>query len=252
MFLHLPGCPEFVEGAFRHARENVDHGVQPILLISFCKCNYFQSECKEGTIKESVHKKHLAYNVKQSQQLTEEVSVGPPVVVLQIVVQIVQEQLLLLLLLDLADHPHVEVHHERGDLARLPVLPQPAGNVEQYRLKEECEAHPLVVRHISPLVLLIVSACHDTRVGHVPAHVQGEGPGNGVGRVDPAIQVEYIVRNIVCVNAVDGIANILSCGDNYRERQQDHRRYAPVKSEHRTVYVNVRDFDEGLQPQKYV
>ena len=73
----------------------------------------------------------------------------------------------------------------------------------------------------------------------------------------------------VCVNAVDGIANILSCGDNYRERQQDHRRYAPrtkmlnpfnsqdllllpVKSEHRTVYVNVRDFDEGLQPQKYV
>ena len=70
------------------------------------------------------------------------------------------------------------------------------------------------------------------------------------------------------MNAVDGIANILSCGDNYRERQQDHRGYAPrtemlklfysqdlllpVKSEHRTVYVNVRDFDEGLQPQKYV
>lgn len=26
----------------------------------------------------------------------------------------------------------------------------------------------------------------------------------------------------------------------------------PVKSEHRAVYVNVRDFDEGLQPQKYV
>ena len=72
------------------------------------------------------------------------------------------------------------------------------------------------------------------------------------------------------MNAVDRIANILSCGDNYRKRQQDHRRYAPrksgenvtsfilsqdllpVKSEHRAVYVNVRDFDEGLQPQKYV
>ena len=26
----------------------------------------------------------------------------------------------------------------------------------------------------------------------------------------------------------------------------------PVKSEHRAVDVNVRDFDEGLQPQKYV
>ena len=35
-----------------------------LYLISFCKCNYFQSECKEGTIKESVHKKHLAYKVK--------------------------------------------------------------------------------------------------------------------------------------------------------------------------------------------
>ena len=79
----------------------------------------------------------ITYNVKQSQQLTKEVSVGPPVVVLQIVVQIVQEQLLLLLLLHLADHPHVEVHHESGDLARLPVLPQPAGNVEQYRLRKE-------------------------------------------------------------------------------------------------------------------
>ena len=35
-----------------------------LYLISFCKCNYFQSECKEGTIKESVHKKHLAQKVK--------------------------------------------------------------------------------------------------------------------------------------------------------------------------------------------
>ena len=34
-----------------------------LYLISFCKCNYFQSECKEGTIKESVHKKHLACKV---------------------------------------------------------------------------------------------------------------------------------------------------------------------------------------------
>lgn len=90
-----------------------------------------------GRRQESTFISLITYNVKQSQQLTEEVSVGPPVVVLQIVVQIVQEQLLLLLLLDLADHPHVEVHHERGDLARLPVLPQPAGNVEQYRLRQD-------------------------------------------------------------------------------------------------------------------
>ena len=96
---------------------------------------YLNSFSVWGRGSESTVKSLVTYNVKQSQQLTEEVSVGPPVVVLQIVVQIIQEQLLLLLLLDLADHPDVEVHHERGDLPRLPVLPQPAGNVEQDRLR---------------------------------------------------------------------------------------------------------------------
>ena len=42
---------------------------------------------------------------------------------------------------------------------------------------------------------------HDTGMGHVPAHVQGEGPGYCVGRVDPAIQVEHIVRNILAIHA---------------------------------------------------
>ena len=32
-----------------------------VYLISFRKCDNFQSKCKEGTIKKSVHKKHLAY-----------------------------------------------------------------------------------------------------------------------------------------------------------------------------------------------
>ena len=77
----------------------------------------------------------LTYDVDEGEEFTEEVSVGPPVVVLQIVVQIIQEKLLLLLLLDLADHPHVEVHHQSCYLPRLPVLPQPAGYVEQDRLR---------------------------------------------------------------------------------------------------------------------
>ena len=38
---------------------------------------------------------------------------------------------------------------------------------------------------------------HDPRVGHIPAHVEGEGTGDGVGRVDPAVKVEHIVRYIL-------------------------------------------------------
>ena len=53
---------------------------------------------------------------------------------------------------------------------------------------------------------------HDPRMGHVSAHVQGEGPGYCVGRVDPAIQVEHIVRNILAIHTyyrvnIDGKTN---------------------------------------------
>ena len=47
-------------------------------------------------------------------------------------------------------------------------------------LKEQREADPLVVGHVSPLVLLVVGAGHDARVGHVAPHVEGEGAGDGV------------------------------------------------------------------------
>ena len=47
-------------------------------------------------------------------------------------------------------------------------------------LKEKSEADPLVVGDVSPLVLLVVSAGHHPGVGHVPPHMEGEGPGYGV------------------------------------------------------------------------
>ena len=47
-------------------------------------------------------------------------------------------------------------------------------------LKEESESHPLIIRHISSLVLLVVSAGHHSRVGYVSTNVEGEGSGYGV------------------------------------------------------------------------
>ena len=43
--------------------------------------------------------------------------------ILQVVIQVVQEELLLLLFLHLGDNSDVEIHHEGGNFAGLPVLP---------------------------------------------------------------------------------------------------------------------------------
>ena len=78
----------------------------------------------------------LTHDVEEGEELAEEISVRPEVVVLQVGVEVVDEQLLFLPLLHLGDDPQVEVHHEGGDLARLPVFPQPPRDVKEDRLKE--------------------------------------------------------------------------------------------------------------------
>ena len=79
----------------------------------------------------------LTHDVEEGEELAEEISVRPEVVVLQVGVEVVDEELLLLPLLHLGDDPQVEVHHEGGDLARLPVFPQPPRDVKEDRLKRE-------------------------------------------------------------------------------------------------------------------
>ena len=63
------------------------------------------------------------YYVEESEQLAKEVAIGPPVVILQVVVQIIEKELLLLFFLHFGDDANVEVHHEGGDLTGLPILP---------------------------------------------------------------------------------------------------------------------------------
>ena len=69
-------------------------------------------------------------------------------------------------------------------------------------LKEKSEADPLVVGDVSPLVFLVVCRGHHPGVGHLPPHVQGERPGDGVGGVDPAVEVEHLVRDVLEHNRV--------------------------------------------------
>ena len=50
--------------------------------------------------------------------------------------------------------------------------------------------------------------------------------------MDPAVQIEDVVGNVVSVNAVDRVADVLPRRDDYREREQDDRADAPVEAKH--------------------
>ena len=59
-------------------------------------------------------------------------------------------------------------------------------------LEEKTEADPLVVFVISPL--LGVDGLVNARVGHVHSYSLPEGAGDGVGGVDPAERVQYVLQ----------------------------------------------------------
>ena len=65
----------------------------------------------------------------------------------------------------------------------------------QKYLEEKAEADPLVVLDISPL--LRVNGFVNSRVGHIETHPFPEGTGYGVGRVDPAVSVQHVLRDIL-------------------------------------------------------
>ena len=87
---------------------------------------------------------------------------------------------------------------------------------------------------------------------HLVAHVERQRPGNGVGGMDPTIQIEDVVWDVLGVDTVDGIAHVLASGDDDRERQQDHRADAPVKAKHGRVDVDVAHLDQRLETQEDV
>ena len=70
--------------------------------------------------------------------------------------------------------------------------------------------------------------------------------------MDPAIEIEDVIRHIVGVDAVNGIAHILAGGDDHREGEKDHRADAPVQSEHGAIDVNMADLNQGLESKEYI
>jgi len=75
---------------------------------------------------------------------------------------------------------------------------------------------------------------------------------DSVGRVDPTVCVENVLRNILGVDAVDRVADVLSRRHNQTEGQQDHHRDAVMQPEHGGVNVDVANFDQVFQSAEYV
>ena len=58
-------------------------------------------------------------------------------------------------------------------------------------LEEEAEADPLVISDVSSL--LRVDCLVNTRVSHVNTNPLPECAGDGVGGVDPAVRIQYVL-----------------------------------------------------------
>ena len=97
--------------------------------------------------------------------------------------------------------------------------------VESY-LEEEAKADPLVVLVVP--ALLGVDGLVDARVGHIEPDALPEGTGDSVGGVYPTVGVEYLLRNVFGVDAVDGVAHVLLGRHDEGEGEHDGRRHTVV------------------------
>jgi len=85
-------------------------------------------------------------------------------------------------------------------------------------LEEKAKADPLVVSvHLH--VILVRGHFVHAKVRHLNAYLLVKSALDEICVRDPTVRVENIFWNIFGVNAVDRIANILTCGDNQGECQ---------------------------------
>lgn len=63
VLFEFAGHSVFVEGAFGHPREDLDHGVDAVLLVAVYEGYYLDSKHEEGTVEEAVHQEHLPFKM---------------------------------------------------------------------------------------------------------------------------------------------------------------------------------------------
>ena len=60
VFFNFTGSAEFVECTFGHPREDVDHGINSVFLITISEGEHLDTKSDESSIKEPIQEKHLA------------------------------------------------------------------------------------------------------------------------------------------------------------------------------------------------
>lgn len=112
----------------------------------------------------------------------------------------------------------------------------------QAHLKEQHKANPLIV-FVNFLIALLLLGVADARVRHLAANFLQKHTFQGISGMDPAVCIQHILRYVFCVDAVDGIADILASGHNQRERHQDHDGNGIMQTKDWRINVNIIYFD---------
>ena len=89
-------------------------------------------------------------------------------------------------------------------------------------------------------------------MSHANPNPLPEGTRYGVGGVDPAVSIQNILRDVLGVDAVYGVANVLTSRDDEGKGEENNNSYCVVKSENCCVDLNVGHFDKGFQTSEYV
>lgn len=90
-----------------------------------------------------------------------------------------------------------------------------------FYLEKETKADPLIIS-VDFAVVCLALTISDARIRHLLSGLFQKHALESICAVNPAVRVENILGNIFCVNAIDWIADVLSCGDNQREGNQHH------------------------------
>lgn len=106
-------------------------------------------------------------------------------------------------------------------------------------LEKQHETDPLVVSILLSLAFVIRFGIVDAGKGHFQAFFLPIRSGYSVRAVYPAISVQDVLRQILAVYAIDGIADVLAGGDDEGERYQYDHSEAVMQAKDGTVDVNM-------------
>jgi len=238
-----------VERALGHLGEHLGHGINTVLHLHVGNAENIPSIRGELSTKEGVHEVHLANNVDEVEDLTEDKLVNVDVMGSDGPGDPVDDDRAAILSSVFFDHGSVEVLDEHADLSSLPRLPDEVRDVAHDGLCEQNEADPLVPG-VPDLITVIVggnvagivvrsSTRTNARVGEILALGTSELFWQSECSMDPAVCIEHIGRDCLS-DAGDGISKELSSSGEETTGSKNHKSHLVMKA--KCCVVNQTSF----------